>query len=423
MKKISFIILASLAYALLLNSCVKDEEDIFDESSSVRMTEQLQNVKDILTSATNGWLMDYYPEEDHSIGGYAIICAFNDDMEVTAASEIQTNNFDPGQQATSLYGLISDRGPVLSFNTYNEIFHYFSEPSSQDTNGMQGDYEFVILNATPDSIVMKGKKYGNRILMTPLASDANWPEYLTDVMQISENSGFGTYKIIIDGKEVAAGEQTDRTMTFISADTLQTESFVYTNDGIRFYQPVLFSNTTFSELTWNDDEKLFSSSDGSVKIVVNLPDGYIYYNDYIGDWVLEYGSSSARATVQVEIIQNQKNKSYTVQGLDFEFVLTYNLKNGMISYLTQDVGEYEGLLVKLAPWDTQQGYLTWTQGIGANGVVDQTGETMSISFVDNGVWANYNVSGFLFWTFDNGNSAGIYSGGNARFSNPVLIKK
>ena len=47
--------------ALLLQSCLKDQEDIFDTPSSIRMQEVLDNAKKVLTSSEEGWAFDYYP--------------------------------------------------------------------------------------------------------------------------------------------------------------------------------------------------------------------------------------------------------------------------------------------------------------------------------------------------------------------------
>ena len=55
-----------LAFSTLaFQSCLKDQEDFFDESSSERMQAVLENTKAVLTSSDNGWIFDYYP--DHNL--------------------------------------------------------------------------------------------------------------------------------------------------------------------------------------------------------------------------------------------------------------------------------------------------------------------------------------------------------------------
>ena len=79
--------------------------------------------------------------------------------EVTVASEL----FD--EAYTSLYKMTTDNGPVLSFDTNNYAFHYFATPSGSSRNlygesglyqAYKGDFEFMILSATADEVVLKG---------------------------------------------------------------------------------------------------------------------------------------------------------------------------------------------------------------------------------------------------------------------------
>lgn len=52
---------AVLAAATMMQSCLKDQEDIFDESPSLRMQAMLDNAKKTLMDSPNGWVLDYYP--------------------------------------------------------------------------------------------------------------------------------------------------------------------------------------------------------------------------------------------------------------------------------------------------------------------------------------------------------------------------
>ena len=50
-----FLFFALLLSTLLFQSCLKDQEDIFDKSSSLRMQEVLDKTKAALTGNENGW--------------------------------------------------------------------------------------------------------------------------------------------------------------------------------------------------------------------------------------------------------------------------------------------------------------------------------------------------------------------------------
>ena len=58
--------------ALFLQSCLKDQEDVFDKSYSARMEDFLQQAQDSLVNAPYGWAFDYYPEENRAYGWYSL---------------------------------------------------------------------------------------------------------------------------------------------------------------------------------------------------------------------------------------------------------------------------------------------------------------------------------------------------------------
>jgi hypothetical protein len=423
-RTVYFLLIVS---GLFLQSCLKDEEDVFDKSAAERMDDALTEYQTVLTAAPNGWLMEYYPEEDQAIGGYTYLCSFNASGEVTVASEITTRNHQSGDQITSLYKLIADQGPVLSFDTYNEVFHYFSEPSGSDVDGYAGDYEFIILKADQDSVIMKGKKYANRIVMTPLAEGTDWSEYLQQIVTISEESAFGTYKFFIGNQETADVTQTERTFSFeySEGEEVRSEgvSFIYTGTGIKFYEPFTLGGVTMENFDWHGSESTYVCTDEGVtaSLVVDLPENYLYYNDYIGNWVMHYFGT---LTKNITISQEVKNKILRVSGFEFDFLMNYDMATGSVAILAQNVGTYSGYTVGLSPWDPSAGYLTWAAGIGLISEWNGDMENFVISFKDNGVWGTYVADGFLFWMFNsNGASAGRYTGGEYRFPFLSMVKQ
>ncbi len=401
----------------LLQSCVEDEENIFGSSASDRMSEALSEYETVLTGAKNGWVMEYYPEEDHAIGGYTFLCSFNSSGEVIVASEISTSNYVLGDKVTSLYKLISDQGPVLSFDTYNEIFHYFSEPSGSDVNGYSGDYEFVFTSVTPELIVMKGKKYSNKIIMTPLAEGQDWTTYLQSIYDIADGSGYGSYKLLINGQEASSVSQTERAFSFeyTSGEEIVTvaESFIYTTTGLKLYDPLTIGGVTIEHFDWSSNDKTFTCTDDGVtaSLVVDLPDNYLSYSDYIGTWtLLTKDADGADLTSEINISQNVKNRSFLVSGLDYDFIMSYNMGGGTVSITTQDVGILGNYIVKLCPWSlVSGGYYTWSNGVGMVGEWNGEPGNKTLTFYDNGVWSNI-VDSFLFYAFNaDGSPAGAVS--------------
>jgi hypothetical protein len=167
MNKKNIFIYLLLALPLLLTSCLKDQEDLFTDSASARTTKYLAEVQDVLTSAENGWLLNYYPDREQSYGGAVYTLQF-DDEQVTVSSEIAG---DPNYTETSTYILNNEDGPVLMFDTYNQLMHYFATPSGSSGAGgyeaYDGDFIFIILGISEDknTITLKGNRSGNIMYM------------------------------------------------------------------------------------------------------------------------------------------------------------------------------------------------------------------------------------------------------------------
>ena len=196
MKKI--IPISLMLAALAITSCgPREEDDIFDKSAAERLNEASAVYSQRLMATPNGWAMQYYPttENEYPYGsGYLILCRFNADHSVNVSMD---NRFSNNKYAsdTSLWEIITDNGPVLSFNSYNTCMHAFSNPedipftgNSDDPNdetgqGAKGDYEFIIVDAPEDAsyMMLKGKKRGTYNLLTPVEEGVDYADYLADV--------------------------------------------------------------------------------------------------------------------------------------------------------------------------------------------------------------------------------------------------
>ena len=144
---------------LTLQSCLMEEKQLFDKSPAERMDAYLSEYNALLESSENGWLLEYYAEEDQSYGGYPYILKFAEG-QVTAYFQLAD---DLEEAKTSYYKVTSDDGPVLTFDTYNEYIHFFATPDIDNYQAYEGDYEFRILDKNEDSseITIQGKRTGN----------------------------------------------------------------------------------------------------------------------------------------------------------------------------------------------------------------------------------------------------------------------
>lgn len=195
MKKVFQFSLLLASVALLTVSCGFEEDNIFDKSAAERLNAASDKYIDMFQASTGGWVIEYYPTNaiaDVTGTGYLWMVKFNKDMSVN----VGMNNYfsdNAYRECTSLWDVITDNGPVLTFNSQNPNIHAFSDPDvrqlpGSSTNvwgtGVGGDYEFVIVQAPTEEnpyVMLKGKKRGTYNRMTQLPEGTDFAEYLADV--------------------------------------------------------------------------------------------------------------------------------------------------------------------------------------------------------------------------------------------------
>lgn len=202
MKKAIYIILCSVT--ILFGSCANVESDIFPASSAERLNNALKVDKDSLINADNGWAMEYFATTQSA--GYTMLMKFNKSGQVVVAgkSELTRNTL---VSDSSLYEMIGDNGPVLTFNSYNNILHAFSTPENPDGYGLEGDYEFVVMKTTANQIVLKGKKRGTTILLNKITQNTTWKKYFDDIDAMNTflfNGGTNSLYLVIENDTTVA---------------------------------------------------------------------------------------------------------------------------------------------------------------------------------------------------------------------------
>ena len=101
MKKLSNMLWGILSFMLVLSACAPEQEDIFDDSSANRIEAAMKSYQEILAGASNGWLMEYYPNALQAYGGYNILVSFTKDGKIQASSDI----YGGGKVSESTYKL------------------------------------------------------------------------------------------------------------------------------------------------------------------------------------------------------------------------------------------------------------------------------------------------------------------------------
>lgn len=164
----------AIAFASLFSACNRDEASIFDKSAAERAEWTLQNAKEVLV-AQDAWEMLYFANRDSR--GYNVVVKFTANGKVIATANNAATTKGVMLTDSSTWVVRNDYGPIISFDTYNTVLHAWADPQ-EDGDGLLGDYEFLILEATTERVVLKGKKHSAYAVMRPMPK-VNVEEYFT----------------------------------------------------------------------------------------------------------------------------------------------------------------------------------------------------------------------------------------------------
>lgn len=396
-------LLLFLLPALLLSSCLKDQEDFFEDSASARLSKYQQEIRQTLMSAPYGWLFEIYPGSTQSHGGYAFTCKF-DSLTVEVKSELDTT-----MTCTSYYKITSETAASLTFDTYNELMHYFAEGTSSLYQGFGGDVEYVIDSISSDLV----KVHGARSLSTYYLRRLDRPaeQYLREqaafVKKYNDDS-FTMMSGTINGIAVS-GEVTPSSlyMNVTVADSIDSDlPIVFTSTGLRFYSPLQVGDATVSEMTYDFAARAYTGVDSkgqSFSLAASYPEWVIRYNEWAGDYKLGYKTKEDGETkyIDVTLTPTDDKSAYTMSGLAkaFDVELNYMKATNKLELRTQYVGSAlsNKNIVRLVVWDSNTGYITWSEGVGFTTKWNEANQNYDL--VDNAVWKSYTVRGFILYEY------------------------
>ena len=392
MKKIYYMLFL-LLIGVCFNACVSEEEDLFDKSAAERINEAIANYKAILQDAPQGWVMEFYPS-DRSMGGYVYTAKF-DNGKVDMASEVSLSSnsgdsWPAGTVVSSLYRVISEQSVILTFDTYNLLFHFFSEPrGSSDTDGYASDYEFIFMEASADRLVLRGKKYGNTLVMTKLTESAD--SYIQKILDMQEKmSAVPRMKMIVAGKEYAIsmiGKMLSYTETKEDSSLENVGvSFIYTPDGINLYEPLTIDGVTFQRFVYDDATGAVKATDADVTLP--YPTALEQFCGTTTQWYLSFDMDAGTGEMNQELM-DLFVEAYDINAAEQNenFVGWYIGANP--AYPGNDSNPY------CMGWESNWlGFIVWDVAYGYKiSIVDEATKKVSLKSTAPGV--NYDFYGFL----------------------------
>ncbi|MBQ6166721.1 MAG: DUF4302 domain-containing protein [Muribaculaceae bacterium] len=296
MKKFLNISLLSLVAlsALTLGSCKNEVDEIFDDDAVARLEKAQKEYYDILTDKGGKWQLEYYANSNEP--GYIYLMTFKKDGSVTIAGKNEWIGYEMGQSLkvptyaseTSLWEVITDNGPVLSFNSYNRTFHIFASPEdlfSTDTEapdetgyGHEGDYEFDLMKYSGDTLYVTGKKYGIDMIMTRVDANVDDEVYMNEVdsmktlffnariPQVFINLPNGIRWIVKDGassilKMFREGDD--------EISTSEYHNVIITHDGLSFMYPVTLDGYVIKNFIRQADGSLLCRDDNETTMTAD----------------------------------------------------------------------------------------------------------------------------------------------------------
>jgi hypothetical protein len=333
--------------------------------------------------------MEYYGTLTY--GGYNVLMAFTDEDSVKVASQRVDVGHHAGLDAngncltaTSHYKLEQSMGTVLSLDEYNDVFHYFSNPNNPDEYGEKGigfggDFEFRVIKASADSIVMRGKKHGDRIRMYPIAADLTWDQLMADINETERFMDSRNYTL--------GGEDYDKwvvaikqyhSLIFQYRDTLgdlQTvrAPYVSTTEGFRFYAPIEVEGVTIEGVQKGDSRMRYMlSGDSGMWLDSYLPSlaEYLYS---LGSWFMSYDNMGSYAQAQWDKFLkglDKKKKKSTQEKWKIEYVRfgSFGSKEFGLNIVTNNYKEIQVYGTYELPLEDETQIKTlWNGNYGADG--------------------------------------------------------
>lgn len=347
MAKINYIIVCWIA--LLLGSCNRNEADIFPASPAERMNQALKDDFTALTSATNGWAMEYFANSTSP--GYTLLVKFDASGKATFGAKSELTKNKVYETDSCLFEMIGDNGPVLTFNTFNTVLHRFSNPENPAGYGLQGDYEFVVVvSNNGNQFVLKGKKYGAVILMNKMPDAVNWVQYAEDLAEMDSLlfvNASNALKMKIGSTNYIFSNGSSHVFSIKQGmNTAVDVPFIVTKTGFRFYTIQEIGGLKFQAFELNTDKSALVSIENPELKLIGVEDLAVFFTDNISSI---WGFNQAGMSQDMKLLYDRVVQSCIVKynAVDVRLAIRYYaIRNSFVLNLSFSSGQtlYDGNL-------------------------------------------------------------------------------
>lgn len=288
MRKIFYIVAAACIFASFMTSCQLKEDDLFDIDPATRQDNWMADYRRVFNNNEYGWAL-YTSQPTYgrhpSIATFAVkfdqeMCTF---YRSSATSRIPSAALKDSVQST--YSLKMDNGIVLSFDTYNDSFHYYADQSEYFSQDLQADFEFCLdrYSENEDTIFGRGKTKQLPFMMVKMKTTPQEYQKLSDEIDsyVATNC-----VMIIEGDTLQASSLSGyKNLLLYFPDEEGGEPvehmYSYGNlvNGIYLIENIKYKGTTVVEMALDRDKGTFSDPRTGAKIQGRALTDYFIVDD------------------------------------------------------------------------------------------------------------------------------------------------
>ena len=321
-------------------SCANDEKELFSLPAAERIDQVVKKDRAALEASPNGWKFDYFLGRSYSGPGVAMMVTFRNGKATMASDASDTAVF-----YTADYDVVKDQGPVLTFNTFLAPIHSLAGGMASFPEGRQGDYEFSILSTSADTIRLRGKKWGNEMMLTRNPIGLKQDSVIMGAIKMRENMITDSI-YLCHGKDTIPGAafDLDNRHLDINGDVQLSSPLVFTPKGFILAKPLTYKGQVYGDFTWNDSARTFSSADMTISF--RIPETYKPQSFWIGKWSVKHralrqlGRRPTYLTIYNErSVRNPQALRAVLEfnRTEYEIFVMYNRTTGTISIPAQTV--------------------------------------------------------------------------------------
>lgn len=248
----------ALGLCTLFSSCKMYEEmPSCDNYPSTAISQETKALRQLLRSSKHGWMLTLVPGTGQ-YGGLNLSLQFTSDNEVSIFSE------ESQTPDKSSYHFSHNGGIRLTFDTFNEVLHHYSNPQWGLPVAYDGDFDFTILRVSEDerTITLRGGHTNGVMQMTRIDEDSK--EYFTKITESQQAlKGRALAPIQLGGKEVSISIFGYAHQLWVRYDKEQKLlPFAFTDKGMRLLTPFTLGSDTLTTLELNADKTAVSVQGG-----------------------------------------------------------------------------------------------------------------------------------------------------------------